>query len=331
MSTRVLVRLPNWLGDVLMSRPLLDHLASLGAAIDAVGRPGMIDLLRAHYPAFEFHVWPGDRAARASLARTLRSRSAAVTYLLPISFSSAWHARSWGGARRVGYAADRRSPLLHDARPRWPRGDLHLSEEYLALAHPCGSSPPRVSRALAPLAIAAPHREEAIERLRACGLGDRPYAIVAPGAYYGPAKRWSPGRFVQVARSLRARGLAVLLGGEARDREVTAAVASAVPEAIDLAGRTSLGEAAGLAARAHVVLSNDSGFAHLAAAVGAPTVVIFGSTSSAWTAPLGPRVRVVQHAPVCSPCFRRTCAIGYACLAAVAPAEVERALVEVAA
>ena len=330
MTSRVLVRLPNWLGDVLMSRPLLDHLAATGGGA-AVGPAGAIDLLRAAYPSFEFHVWPRDAAARRALARTLRWPRADATYLLPVSFSSARHALGWGARRRVGYATDGRSPLLDDARPRVPRGDLHLSEEYLALAFPRRSAPPRVAKALPALPLAPAHRDAADATLRAHAIGGTPFAILAPGAFYGPAKRWSPERFVHVARSLRARGLAVLLGGEARDREVTGAVATAVPGAIDLAGRTSLGEAAGLAARARAVLSNDSGFAHLAAAVGAPTVVIFGSTSSAWTAPLGPRIRVVQHAPVCSPCFRRTCAIGYACLTAVEPAEVERALDEVAA
>jgi heptosyltransferase-2 len=72
-------------------------------------------------------------------------------------------------------------------------------------------------------------------------------------------------------------------------------------------------------------VSNDSGLAHLAAATGAPTVVLFGSTSSAWTAPLGPQVRVVQHAPVCAPCFQRTCRIGTVCFAAIAVDEVAAA------
>lgn len=331
MSTRVLVRLPNWLGDVLLTRPLIAHLLASGAEVAAVGPAGAIELFREGFPALDLHVWPRDAAARAALARTLRSPAADAVYLLPVSFSSAWHARAWGARRSIGYAGDARSPLLDDARRRPPRGDLHLSEEYLALAHPRGTPAPRVARALAALPVAAAHREEAAATLAGHGVGGAPFAILAPGAIYGPAKRWSPERFTRVAASLRARGLAVLLAGDARDREITATIAAAVPGAIDLAGRTSLGAAAGLAARAHAVLSNDSGFAHLAAAVGAPTVVIFGSTSSAWTAPLGPRVRVVQKAPVCSPCFQRTCAIGYACLAAVEPAAVERALAEVAA
>ena len=101
--------------------------------------------------------------------------------------------------------------------------------------------------------------------------------------------------------------------------------------AVALAGATSLPVQAALCAIASLAVCNDSGLAHLAAAVGTPTVVIFGSTSSAWSAPLGARVRVVQRAPVCSPCFQRHCRIGYGCLTAVTVAEVTRACREVAA
>jgi heptosyltransferase-2 len=104
---------------------------------------------------------------------------------------------------------------------------------------------------------------------------------------------------------------------------VCAAVARAIGAgAVTLAGATDLATQAALLADAAVAVCNDSGLAHLAGAVGAPTVVVFGSTSSAWTAPLGARVRVVQDAPVCSPCFQRTCAIGTVCLERVSVAQV---------
>src|SRR5207249_196174 len=89
-----------------------------------------------------------------------------------------------------------------------------------------------------------------------------------------------------------------------------------------LAGATDLATQAALCAGARLVVCNDSGLAHLAAAVGVPTLAVFGSTSSAWTAPRGPRVRILQHAPACSPCFQRTCRIGYRCLEAVEVGEV---------
>jgi heptosyltransferase-2 len=124
----------------------------------------------------------------------------------------------------------------------------------------------------------------------------------------------------------------VLACGTAEEHESCEAVARDIGTgATSLAGHTDLLSQAALCARAAVAVCNDSGLAHLSAAVGAPTVVLFGSTSSAWTAPLGPRVRVVQHAPVCSPCFRRTCRVGYACLQAIEVGEVERVCQEIAA
>ena len=127
-----------------------------------------------------------------------------------------------------------------------------------------------------------------------------------------------------LARELSARGLEVLACDGAGEAEACAALVQAAGGR-SLAGKTSLPQQAALCAAAAVVVSNDSGMAHLAGAVGAPTVVVFGSTSSAWTAPLGPRVQVVQHATVCSPCFRRTCAIGYECLENVRMEDVRAA------
>jgi heptosyltransferase-2 len=158
------------------------------------------------------------------------------------------------------------------------------------------------------------------------------YAIVGPGASYGPAKRWAPERFGALGRILAARGLGVLACGSDAEREICERVAAEVGAgALSLAGETDLGLQAGLCERAAVAVCNDSGLAHLSASTGAPTVVIFGSTSSAWTAPRGPRVRVVQRAPVCAPCFRRTCRIGYRCLDAIGVEAAWRACVEAGA
>jgi len=135
-----------------------------------------------------------------------------------------------------------------------------------------------------------------------------------------------------VGRRLAIRGDRILVCGAGNERGTCESVAAGIgPAACSLAGSTTLLAQAGLCARARLAVCNDSGLAHLAAATGAPTIVIFGSTSSAWTAPLGPRVRVVQRAPVCSPCFARTCAIGYACLEAVEIEMVEDAAREWAA
>jgi len=323
---RILVRLPNWLGDALMARPALHALraAHPAAEITAVGPGPLLELFSAD------RLWQGAVALPGSADEIARLRAARfdAALVMPPSFSSAWLALRAGARRRVGFAQDGRTPLLTRAIRRPARGDLHLSREYLMLAAELGATPVQVPA----LAVAEEPRREAAELLGRAGLAGASFAVLGPGAVYGPAKRWGPERFAALGRRLGVGGLRVLVCGGGAERETCGAVAAAVGGGTrSLAGSTSLPAQAALCAQAALVVCNDSGLAHLAAATGAPTVTVFGSTSSAWSAPLGPRVRVVQRAPVCSPCFARTCVIGYACLEAVAVEDVARAAQEVAA
>ncbi|MGH7741761.1 MAG: glycosyltransferase family 9 protein, partial [Candidatus Eiseniibacteriota bacterium] len=174
-------------------------------------------------------------------------------------------------------------------------------------------------------------REHARQLLRELGLEGKPLAVLGPGAIYGPAKRWEGARFAELGRRLAARGFAVAVCGTQAERETCAAVASHIASrapsgtAANLAGVTTLETLSGVCVLASLAVCNDSGLAHLSAAVGTFTVAIFGSTSSAWTAPIGERVRIVQHAPVCSPCFQRSCSIGTPCLDAISVEQVEAA------
>jgi heptosyltransferase-2 len=313
---RVLIRIPNWLGDALMARPFLHAVrhAFPGARVVATGPAGLLALLAPERLWDDAVAWPPTAAARA----TLRASRPDLAFVLPPSFSSAWWALRTGARRRSGFTGDTRGWLLTDPVRRPARGEMHLGDEYLALGAPWGIGAPGPLPSLAPTPDA--EREAAELRARA-GAGDRAYAVVAPGAAYGPAKRWSFDRFAGVAQHLARRGWHVLLCGARADREACETVAARGTGTV-LAGESSLGVMAALTARAQVVVSNDSGLAHLGAATGAPTVVVFGSTSSAWTAPIGPRVSVVQDAPPCAPCFQRTCRIGYQCLEAVQVAQV---------
>lgn len=299
-----------------MARPFAFALrqACPDARLIAVGPAPILALLETD-GVWDRRVAVEDAAAALVAVRAERPEAA---FLCPPSFSSAWFAWRSGARVRVGFRADLRDALLTHAVTRPDRGELHLSREYLALLGTQGWTTTVEVPALAP-------ERNAIDAARELA-GEGPYAILGPGAVYGPAKRWPAERFAAVARDFRERGWRVLVSGAAGDREVCAAVASAVGEGVtDLAGRTSLAVQTALCAEARVVVCNDSGLAHLAAATGAPTVCIFGSTSSAWTAPAGARVKVVQRPPVCSPCFQRSCRIGYTCLTAVAVAEVVRA------
>ena len=327
---RVLVRIPNWLGDALLARPLLHAVrrAWPRASLRVVGPASLLELLAADPVVDTWDAWPDEASARGTLVERLSAWRPEAALVLPPSFSSAWFAWRTGARSRIGYAHEGRSFLLTRALARPPRGDRHLSEEYLELGRVLGAA----AGAVPPLPVPAAARHEALALLKARGLAGARVAILGPGAIYGPAKRWHPERFALVARALERDGFRVLVCGARSDRDVCADVAARAGEGVvSLAGETGIALQAGLCAIASLAVCNDSGLGHLAAAVGTPTVAIFGSTSSAWTAPLGERVRVVQRAPVCSPCFQRTCTIGYRCLDAIAVADVERACREVAA
>ena len=320
-AQNILIRLPNWLGDLLMARPLLHAVraAHPQARISAIGTPASRLLERERvWDAWE--PWPPDARRNGG------PRPPDVALVLPPSFSSAWKLPR-GVPLRIGFASEGRSWLLTHALRRPARGEMHLSREYLRCGEPLGAR----EVPLPALAAADDELRGAEAHRRSLGL-DGPHVVVAPGAAYGPAKRWPAERYVELGRRLAERGLVVLACGAEEDRAVAEWIAGAIGErARSLAGQTSLAEQLALCATARATVSNDSGLAHLAAATGSRTVVIFGSTSSAWTAPLGERVTVIQHAPVCSPCFRRTCQIGYRCLHAVAVSEVERACLSDAA
>ncbi|HEY2954593.1 MAG TPA: lipopolysaccharide heptosyltransferase II [Candidatus Eisenbacteria bacterium] len=327
---RVLVRIPNWLGDALLARPLLHALrrAHPRAEVRVLGPAALVELLSTDPVADAWEAWPAGARERRERIAWLRAWRPDAALVLPPSFSSAWLAWRIGARVRIGYAHEGRSPLLTRALARPPRGERHLSDEYLELGRALG-----VEAGPTPaLPVPAERREEALALLRARAPAGGRVAILGPGAIYGPAKRWDQGRFALLAGALARDGWRVLVCGAKSDREVCAEVAErAAAGVVSLAGETGITLQAALCSIASLAVCNDSGLAHVAAAVGAPTVVIFGSTSSAWSAPLGERVRVVQRAPVCSPCFQRTCRIGYVCLTAIAVEDVARACREVAA
>jgi heptosyltransferase-2 len=327
---RVLIRLPNWLGDVLLSRPLIQAVrrALPAADITAVAPASLLELLGAESAIDHFEPWPEEARARKSLIARLRRTALAAALVLPPSFSSAWFTWRTRARVRAGFSHEGRDPLLTHALPHPARGEMHLSDEYLVLGRVIGAR----SGTVPDLALPSRAFEQADSLCRHSRIASSGFVVLGPGARYGPAKRWGSARFAALGRHLASGGQRVLVCGGGDERAICAEVAGEIGAgATSLAGKTDLLTQAALCARASLTVCNDSGLAHLSGGLGTPTVVIFGSTSSAWTAPLGPRVRVVQHAPVCSPCFQRRCRIGYRCLAAVQVGTVARACAELAA
>jgi len=246
-----------------------------------------------------------------------------VGLLLPPSFSSALLFRLGGVASRVGYRGDGRSALLTAAVPRRPRGQAHLSDEYRHLvavvAEQQGLTPRPAS--LHPVLNAHPDERQEADAL--LGGSARPRVVLAPGAVYGPTKRWPAPSFAALADRLADAGASVILTGAPADADACREVADrAHHPVLDLCGRTDLGVLIAIFGAVDLVVSNDSGAMHVAAASGAPTVAIFGSTSPEWTAPLGEEVTVVRHPEPCAPCFRPDCEIGIVCLTRLTVDEV---------
>jgi lipopolysaccharide heptosyltransferase II len=247
----------------------------------------------------------------------LRARRYDHVLLAPTSFGSAWRALRGGIRGRHGFATSRRGLLLSTRRPASGyRRDRHQVENYRELAGLLGDPRPED----------VPHvRVNDVWRVGAARLwpaGAAPRVVLQPGATYGPTKRWDPERFAAVGAALAKDGADVAVVGGPGDREPVSEVLAAFPDARDLCGRTSTGELAAVLEGADLVITNDTGPMHLAAAVGTPTVAIFGSTSPTWTAPYGEGHRVLHEPPPCNPCFQRECSIGMLCLDGVSAERV---------
>jgi len=322
----LLVRIPNWLGDLVLAFPVLEAADREGAIFP--GPEPFRDMVAPRFPGSAY--LSTDRARRWAARSSIRAASPRAALLLTESLSSAILTWSAGVPVRIGYAAEWRAPLLTRVVPRAaPPRFLSRSGEYRVLAEGAGL---RMTEASPRITALPEEREQAATALTRAGLAGRPYLVVAPGASYGPAKQWGADRFGVVAREGVRRGLVPVLVGSGSDRpapDSVRAMASDGSPLLDLIGETTLRELIGILAGADAVLSNDSGVMHLAAALRRPTVAIFGSTSPVWTSSSAAWVRNLYAAYPCSPCYRRTCPIGYGCLRAIHPAEAVRALEEI--
>ena len=257
--------------------------------------------------------------ARRAFAKTLPRYDRAI--VLPNTFKSAlvpWHA---GIPVRTGYRGEMRYGLVNDMR-RLDEDALPLIvERYAALAQAPGEG---LRRPLPEPRLAVDEVSRRATLAKFALDPARPVAVLAPGAEYGPAKRWPARHFAALAKELAARGHQVWLLGSQKDAAITAEVRELSGGAcVDFAGRTSLDEAIDLMSFAAHVVTNDSGLMHVAAALDRPTTALFGSSSPAFTPPLSARARVISLKLSCSPCFQRVCPLGHTnCLVTLEPARV---------
>ncbi len=311
---RILVRAPNWVGDLVMATPALRAirrrfpqaeitLMARGAVAEAAaGVPGIAAVIR-----YEPRGAHAGLAARRALARDLRARGIDLAVVFPRSFGSALWALAAGARRRLGQRGDWRAWLLTERLPAVDsRAPRHHVEMFFELARALGASGEP-----GPLEYVVDEKDAARARelLRQTGGdGGRPRVAIHPGASK-PPRGWHLERWEALTRRLAAvwKARVLVLGGPA-EAEMAGRVAAAAGDlGASLAGRVTLGVSAALLRESVLAVSNDSGAMHLAAAVGTPVVAIFGPGSPAVTGPWAEagRAEVLTHHFPCSPCRQR--------------------------
>ncbi len=294
-TRRHVVRAPNHLGDVVMALPALR-----AAQVDVVVRGWLAPLLE--MAALGVQVIPLDRGwvGWGAAVRRLRREGYERGTLLTPSFSAAWLFR-WGGVGRLrGTATDGRSWLLTERVGRGVLGGLHRVNQYRLLLDQELDPEPSLPHLTPPEAVVASWRARV-------GASGAPLVGLFPGSN-ARARRWPTDRFGAVGRALVRHGARVVVIGGPVERPLTAAVAAAVPGAVDAGGATDLVGLAALLSMCDLLVTNDSGPMHVAGAVGTPTVTLWGPSDPAEVGPPGPRHVRVDGGPLpCRPCFKNTC------------------------
>lgn len=334
-----MVKEVNWLGDLVMSLPALRAIRrtysdSTLAVLVKAELAGFFAGLRWVDEVIPYSVrqgMPGIRD-RARIVASLRKRGFDLAVLFPNSFESALWVWLAGIPRRAGFIADGRGPMLTDKAAVTPAAmDAHQGNYWLEMVRgtlaadgdpaDAGLEPDHSTRARMQLWLTERRHNPSHGKLIA----------IAPSAAYGPAKEWPLASFASLIDSLASQTDAecVVVGSPGEQAKCEQVAASSRSGAIVAAGATDVAELIALLSLCDGFVGNDSGSAHLAAALGIPAIAIFGSTNPARTSPLGPRARVIYRSLECSPCLDRTCRFGhYNCLTQISPEEVADALAQ---
>ena len=330
--THTLIIAPQWIGDAVMTEPLLRRLAARGERLTVGALPWVAPVYRAMPQVADVIEFPFAHGglqfkARRSIAKRLAGQFDKA-YVLPNSLKSALLPFLASIPQRIGYLGEARVGLLTH-RLKNPKNKPPMVAFYSALSGESGLEKDRPEMHMEAAQVEA--------TLHELGLQRGAYVVFAPGAEFGPAKRWPARHFSELAAQLDATVVLLGSGKEAALCDEIAAPVNAVQagKCLNLAGKTSLPQALALIAASRSTVSNDSGLMHVAAALGVPQVAIFGSSSPLHTPPLSDKARVLwlKNDPAyqppldCAPCFARECPLGHTrCLNDISAARVLQAL-----
>ena len=322
---RLLICSPNWVGDAIMAMPALQAFRRVApdAEITILTKPGLAPLWQMHGSIDRVEVFeesPGGAFRAGALLRAIGFRRA---YIFSNSFRSALIPFLGRVPKRIGSQGHWRRLMLTDV-VHYHLSSLrrHQTFEYFDILglETAGFEAPRL--VLSPEAVAG--AEEKIGTAPALRIG------MIPGAARGPSKRWPVDYFSAVARRLaREQNARIVVFGAGAEKDICAAVSGVAGDnAVNLAGQTTLPEWAAALKLCDLVICNDSGGMHLAAAVGTPVLAVFGLTDPARTGPLGTRRRIIQDSMVRSRDIARRSDAAQKCLAAIEPDRVYEAALE---
>jgi heptosyltransferase-2 len=325
---RILIVLPNWVGDLVLATPALRAMRARFAEskITFLVKPHLADILAGGDWMNDTVYWPAKGRTRAKnrqgflgLAGELRDRDYDWAVLLTNSFRSAMLTRLAAIRRRVGYDRDGRGLLLTDkllaAKADGKYLPVPMTRYYNAIARylGCRDCPTKLELYTTP-------REEAIAEQTLVEAGiekGRPFIVLNPAASFGPAKCWLPERFAEVGDQLaREHGAAVFIMCGPKETQIARQVAGTMREAPVVLDRPvlPLGPSKALIRRASLLVTNDTGPRHFANAFGTPVVTIFGPTDPEWTATDAAAERSLMVPVDCGPCMKRHCPLDHRCM-----------------
>jgi heptosyltransferase-2 len=321
---RILIRSSNWLGDAVMSVQAARAIKTgrPDAHITVVAPSKIAPMWKLVPEVDAIIALPTDSLFPAVYSLRQRPRFD-VAILFPNSLRVALEAWLSGVPRRVGYPGHSRSWLLNQIVPeaRKPGPPEHHSLRFLRIARECGAEAPNARRSK--LKAQSPSGNQLST------INYQPLKIgLCPGAEYGPAKRWLPDRYAEVATAVTAQSsVQWVLFGTKNDAAIGEQIAAALGNScVNRIGKTNLDQLIDELRGCSVLLTNDTGTMHLAALLGVPVVAIFGSTEPRFTGPLGDGHIVLRHQVECSPCFLRQCPIDFRCMKVVSAQEVADAV-----
>lgn len=314
-SNRVLIIGPSWVGDMVMSQCLYKLLLQKNqkCIIDVLAPAWTFSLLSCMpevHDALEMPIQHGELKLRTRmrLAKEIRKRHYDQAIVLPNSFKAALIPFLARIPKRTGWKRELRQLLLNDVRTldktRYPL----MIEQYMALGISSSQRLPPASEYPRPQFSVTKEQQEAALRRFQLQLSTRPILAICAGAEFGPSKRWPAAYYAEIAKHQSEAGWDVWLFGSSKDMSISQEImqrAHHVP--VDLTGLTTLAETIALLSLSNLVISNDSGLMHIAAALEKPLIAIYGSTSTRFTPPQSNNAKILQLNLDCQPCFKRHC------------------------